>query len=611
MVAPDQPLEPFPLPQFQAFCRAVRIQTKDFGLVKMEMLGTQTYILDEMCAALDRGVSVFYILKARQLGTTTFFLLLDLFWCFKHSGLLASFIAHTDQAKANFRNVIKLMMTQLPKSHKVKWDQENRDMIVLKNASVMQYLVAGTKEKIKGGLGRSSANNYIHATEVAFWGSPDDLNELAATMSTHYPHRMWIEETTANGFNFWQERWAAAKDDPTICCIFVGWWRHDHYSFDDAHPHFPIYMPKGHASPLTRLELRRVNEVKKRYGVEINRNQLAWYRWKLNAENGAGGDQVKMDEMFPFLEEDAFVSTGAQFFSSQHITEASRAAARTKLMPFRYQMGDHWSETRVENIKQVRNAELKIWEEADAAGHYVIGCDPAYGSGPDADRTVINVSRCYADRLVQVAEFCSPVVSTYQCAWALCHLAGYYRNVSVNLEINGPGEAVFNEIKQLRRDTSQMYDKNPGGATSYDLRYVLSMMRYYLYSRVDSLSQTPALHSRTTHSTKFSWMSALKDSFELHRYDVKSLGLLEEMRTIVIKGGTIEAEAGKNDDRVMAAALAHEMWRKQVRPRLEAIGLTWKWAQDDAAGRGPSQAERMALNYLERSGIGVPGGRPH
>jgi len=170
---------PFPKARFLAFLSRLKIQTKDFGMVAMQPLGTQTYVLDEMCAAIEAGVTTFLILKARQLGMTTFFIALDLFWAMDHPGLLGSFVTHTDQAKANFRNMIKIFFAHLPKSHRIRWDQENRDMIVLKNGSLLQYLVAGTKEKVKGGLGRSSANNYIHATEVAFWGSPDDLNELA------------------------------------------------------------------------------------------------------------------------------------------------------------------------------------------------------------------------------------------------------------------------------------------------------------------------------------------------------------------------------------------------------------------------------------------------
>jgi hypothetical protein len=597
---PPEKVAPFPRDRFLDFCAKLRIQTKDYGMVPMQLLGTQTFVLDQICAATDRGVTTFLILKARQLGMTTFFIALDLFWAFEHDGLLGAFVTHTDQAKALFRNTIKIFFTGLPKTHKIKWDAENRDMIVLKNGSLLQYLVAGIKEKVKGGLGRSSANNFIHATEVAFWGSPDDLNELSATMSTHYPHRLKIEETTANGFNFWEERWREGKDDPTICCIFVGWWRHDDYAFHDEDERFTMFMSRGHQSPLTMLERRRVNEVYKRHGITVNHNQIAWYRWKLDTENG--GDQNKMDEMFPWLEDDAFVATGTQFFSSLHLTEAAKNARNVKFMPFKYQMGDTWRDTAVIAMRNPRS-ELKVWEEADASGHYAIGCDPAYGSGEEADRSVINVCRCYADRLVQVAEFVTPLISTYQCAWALCHLAGYYRNCMVNLEITGPGEAVFNEMNKLRSEAAQMIDRTPDGKIEYDLRYVFTMMRHFLYSRPDSMQQSLAFQWKTTGHNKFSMLSSFKDSFELGRFKTYSLYLIDEMKTIVIDGGAVGAEPGKKDDRVVAAALAHEAWRRWLQRKLQANGITYEAAQREAEGKGPGVAEKAAINYLRAAGV--------
>jgi hypothetical protein len=603
---PGIKIAPFPRARFLAFISRLKILTKDFGLVPMRMLGTQTYVLDEICTAMERGVSVFYILKARQLGMTTFFLALDAFWAMEHPGLLGSFVTHTDQSKANFRNTFKVFYAHLPKTHRIKWNIENRDMLILKNGSVMQYLVAGIKEKVKGGLGRSSANNYIHGTEVAFWGSPDDLNELSATMSTHYPHRMKIYETTANGFNFFNEMWDQAKDDPTICRIFVGWWRHDHYTFPDDHPWFSVYMPQGHATPFHILERKRIRLVKERYGVDITRNQIAWYRWKLESE--LNGDQAKADEQFPWLEEDAFVATGAQFFTNDSLTDALKRARQQKLIPYKYMFTERWQDTIVTPTRDLKHAELKIWEESDPRGHYVIGCDPAYGSSESADRAVIHVARCFSDRLVQVAEFVSPTISTYQCAWALCHLAGYYRNVMVNLEMNGPGEAVFNEMNALKQHTRDMINHSPDGKVTHDLRQVLNMMRHYLYRRADSMQATLAYQWRSSGTNKPPMMHAFKDGFELHRFILNSMFLLDEMRTIVTDGSKIAGEGNAKDDRVIAAALAHEAWRRWVQPKLRNMGLTFERAYMEAIGAGPNMAQKIAIDYLKSQRIIVDEG---
>jgi len=467
-LVPASEVAPFPRDRLIKFLSKVRIQSKDYGLINFQLLGTQLYVLVRMEEAIARGITKFVILKARQLGMSTFFLGLDLFWAFENQGLLGAFVTHTEQSKAQFRNILKVFLANLPRGYKKDAVQENRDMVVFENGSLFQYIVAGVREKGKGGIGRSSANNFAHCTEVAFWGSADDVNELAATMSTHYQHRLEVYESTANGFNHFHEMWEAAKEDPTCCAIFVGWWLHDHYSYGDDHPFFQIYMPDGHATKLNALERKRVKDVRDQFGVDITHNQIAWYRWQLEAKQQ--GDQSKMDELYPWTEQDAFVATGSRFFTNESLTDAMKRTRSVPYMPFRYILTDRWHETGVTGGNRSRH-DLKIWEEAVHDGWYVIGCDPAYGSSDDADRSVIHVARCFADRMVQVAEFVSTSTSTYQCAWVLAHLAGYYRNCMVNLEISGPGTTVFQELNHLRTSIKEIkVSTNPEDT---DLRNVL------------------------------------------------------------------------------------------------------------------------------------------
>jgi hypothetical protein len=414
---------------------------------------------------------------------------------------------------------------------------------------------------------------------------------------------MEVYESTANGFNHWEEMYRLGLEDPTICCIFVGWWRHDHYTFADDHPYFSIYMPQGHATPLHILERKRRDQVKKQYNVEVTRNQIAWYRWQLETKNS--GDQAKMDELFPWLAEDAFVATGAKFFNNDALTMGMRRSRQQPYMPFKYALTNRWQDTQVFQTKDKR-AELKVWEEADPNGHYVAGCDPAYGSSESADRAVIHVARCFSDKLVQVAEFVSPVISTYQCAWVLAHLCGYFRNVMPLIELNGPGEAVFNQLNDLRTQTAQMAASASG---DIDLRNVFTAMRSFLYKRADSIGgQGYAREWRMSGNNKPPLLSGFKDSFELNRHVLNSLPLLEEMRHIVIDGGSIGAMSGHKDDRVIAAALAHEAWRRWVQQKLRNMGLTFERAYMESIGAGPNQAQKMAINYLKTQNITVDEG---
>ena len=601
---PKLDLAPFPRERFLKWCKGLKIQTKDFGLAPFKLLGTQLYVLDEICKGREAGISTFVILKARQLGMSTFFIALDLFWAFEYAGLSGAFATHTDQSKSLFRNIIKVFFAHLPRSHKVRYTTENRDMLILANNSMFAYLVAGVKQKEVGSLGRSGAFNFLHASEVAYWGTEEDKKELMATMSTHYLHRLQIFETTANGFNHFEEQWRSAKNSPTQAAIFVGWWRNELYSFAITHPWYRVYMPDGDDTPLTMLERRRRNAVKEQYDYLITSEQIAWYRWKLAEE--VDGDQAKMDEMFPWLEDDAFVATGAKFFTNESLTRAMRTARQRELLPYRYLLKEKFIDTAVVGCHQ-KQATLKIWEQPVPTGVYSIGCDPAYGSSDDADRSVIHVARCYADRLIQVAEFCTTEVSTYQCAWVLAHLAGYYRNVSVNLEISGPGTTVFDELNRLRIECASVpateIDKD-----KLNIADVLRAMKYYMYRKPDNPSGTLAFQWRTSSSEiKSVLLNGFKDAFELNRHQITSLYCLEEMKGVILEGGVIHGEGRKKDDRVIAAALAHEMWRRWIQPRLFSAGLTFEAVNKQDVVGAPSQVEKIAIDYLRRARILAPG----
>jgi hypothetical protein len=596
------PVAPFPRDRFLKWCARLKVMTKDFGLQAFTMLGTQRYIFDEMCKGLAEGATTFVILKSRQIGATTFFIALDVFWEMEYPGTAGAFATHTEQSREQFRNIINVFFNNLPKTHKMMRPVHNRDMLLLANGSFLAYLVAGVKQKTKGSLGRSGAYNFLHATEVAFWGSEEDLKELRATMSALNPHRLQVYETTANGPNHFQEMWEKAVSSPTQRAIFVGWWRNELYAYPKNHPYFPLYAP-GEKSPLNALERSRIRSVKKAYDFTITAEQVAWYRWKLDDE--CDGDQMKMDEMFPWMPEDAFVVTGSTFFKNETLTDATRYAREQAFVPFRYLLTKEWTETECQQVppKQAGRAELRVWEAADPNGHYAIGCDPAYGSSEDADRTVIAVHRCFADLCYQVAEFCTPNVSTYQCAWVIAHLAGYYRNAMLNLEITGPGQTVQDELDKLRQQVAKI----PATEENKNIRNCLGAMRYYFYRRVDRINGSSGMMQwKMSGENKEVLLTKFRDGLDLKRCRVRSVATLEECKKIVREGSMIHGSGRSKDDRVIANALAHEAWRQWVQPRLIAQGLTLEKAQRDAERGGPQKVEEIVMNFLRTQNIKMP-----
>lgn len=596
--APDGSVEPFPRARFLEFIRVLKIQSRDEGLTNFQLLGSQLYVLDEICAGITEGVTTFVVLKARQLGITTFMLALDLFWAFEHDGLMGAFITHDEASREQFRNQIELFLEMLPKSHRVDAQKSNSKMLVLRNGSFFRYLVAGLRAG-NNNMGRSGSANFFHSTETAFYGSPDNITAFNQSTSQNYAHRLYVYESTANGFNHYSDMWETAQSSPAQRAIFVGWWRNELFEFGSAHPLFQKYMPQGLRTPLNGVERRRVKLVKERYGFEITAGQIAWYRW--NLETNCNKDQSQADQELPWVAEDAFVATGAAFFSNESLTDQMRRATKMVCQPFIFRLTNNWYEVEIINTP-ISNCTLKIWEQPSAYGTYVMGCDPAYGSSPEADHCVISIFRCYADKLVQVAEYCSVSTSTYQCAWVIAYLGGLYGDIMLNLEITGPGLSVFQELTVLKQNLSQM----PATGEHSDWRNCLSKMREFLYHRADSLGGGLVRHWKTTFETKQQIMFRLRDMLDLSTIEIRSLAALEELRKTVITEGSIEAFGRGKDDRVMAAALANWAWEMWVRPSMKANGRTFEREQNNAVTSGERNVGRVLFEkFLKDRNIKV------
>jgi hypothetical protein len=245
-------------------------------------------------------------------------------------------------------------------------------------------------------------------------------------------------------------------------------------------------------------------------------------------------------------------------------------------------------------------ATLKVWEQPIDTAYYVIGADPAYGSSDWADRFSIQVFRVYADGMEQVAEFATSEMNTYQFAWVIAHLAGAYKNSTLNLEVNGPGQAVINEMRNLKRLASAQ-----AGGAGRNLLDVLGSMQNYIWRRNDTMGGlSNSIGFLTTSQTKERMLTYMKDYFERGLMNIKSMDLLEEMKGIVREGGFIGAPGRGKDDRVIASALAAVAYAEQVQPRLIAMRLTREISrkQEDQT---PEQIAvgRNVSDYLKRIGI--------
>lgn len=581
----------FNLKQFYAFCSQLRIETKEEGLKRMDtLLGSQTYVMDEMAKGLSEGVHFFVILKGRQLGITTISLALDLYWHFIHKGLQGTLTTDTEENRDMFRSTLAMYMDGLPKEYKIPLVAHNRNQLSLRNRSRLFYQVAGLRAK--GSLGRGKAITYLHGTETSSWGDEEGLASLLASLAETNPNRLYTFESTARGFNMFHDMYVTAKKARTQRAIFCGWWRNQYYSAAADSDIYKVYWD----GKLTPEEKEWTRDIKKLYDFEINSRQMAWWRWKLH--EGIKDDSLMYQE-FPPTEDYAFVMTGTSFFSNARCTDAIKVAKKLTPEYFRYTMGGNFTDTEVLRSTE-RLATLLVYEQPIDTAYYVIGADPAYGSSDWADRFCIQVFRVYADHLEQVAEFATPEMNTYQFAWVIAHLAGAYKNSTLNLEVNGPGQAVINELRNLRRQAASM-----GGKAGRDLMDVLGSMSNYIWRRNDTLGgPSNSIGWLTTSATKERMLSYFKDYFERGMLSVRSLELIDEMKTIIRDGGSIEASGRNKDDRVIAAALAVAAYAEQVQPRLIQNRIT-RDVSKKQEDKTPEQVamNRNVSNYLKNIGF--------
>jgi hypothetical protein len=201
----------------------------------------------------------------------------------------------------------------------------------------------------------------------------------------------------------------------------------------------------------------------------------------------------------------------------------------------------------------------------------------------------------------QVAEFATSELNTFQFAWVICYLAGAYTNSTLNLEVNGPGQAVIQEMRNLKRQATAL----PGNE-GRELTNVLSNMQHYLWRRNDSFGISNSIGWVTTHSSKERMLNYFKDYFERGMLHMYSTECIDEMKGIVRDQGTIAAMGRAKDDRVMAAALATAAFAEQVQPRLIQMRLTRekKVVQDEEAENGgQAQVGKQVGNYLRALGF--------
>jgi hypothetical protein len=606
---------------FYDFLEHVTIVSKDEGRVQLEMYDAQRYFFDEIFDGLRRDIHWFVCGKGRQLGITTACLLFDVFYAGAVPDIQAGFVVDTDSNKQKFRKILKEMITSLPPSHRLPIAKggDNREGLTLANGNMLDYLTAGTKRG-QGTLGRSRALNFVHATECRSYGDDEALESFKDSLSEIFPWRLYLWESTGYGYNLFYDLWEdAVADELSKQAIFVTWWRKRTYSYRRGTALFQRYGWKERSKDEREAE----EIVLASYGHKITDEQWAWYRHR--ADPIARAEERNDDDMHddrqeivtqehPHFPEQMYRGTGSPFIPNEYLAPALHRAQKVIFRGYHYHLGDDVSAMTVVPTKVVKFAQLKVYEPPSPIGVYIIGCDTAYGISDRGDANCIEVVRCFADKMVQVAEFNDRTIQPFQVAWVLLHLCGWYGNCRYVLELNGSGEAVWTELKTLKRmvedgrlvpprfapeDLLEPMPGPPEDTPTNDVRHTYQHVMQYLYRRSDSLGGGGYNYQmRTSIESKFTFMTQFADRFMLDEFTINSVPALEELKRMRKDGRAIEAEGKAKDDRPIALGLVTRAYIDDERKKLVANNQTYAvemQREADGAGNDSLQARYMAM----------------
>jgi hypothetical protein len=291
--------------KLRPFLESLMIQQKDARIVPFRLNWAQLELLEvvERQMATTGRVRII-VLKARQLGISTFFQALLFVLSFLTHGYRGLVVAHEIPASQNLLAMTHRYWDTYPfrQLYTLKSMSKN-DLSWVETGSAIKIATAGNKA-----LGRSSTIHYLHASEVAFWPDAEiAMLGLRQTVPNETGTVIALESTAEGVGNFFHRQWKLAEDgDSEYEPIFLPWWRHPEYLASH------INVPHDNLGALD-------SEEKILRGMGLSDDRLAWRRWAIR--NLCGNDLRKFQQEYPATPEEAFLSSGSNVFPAHSLRD--------------------------------------------------------------------------------------------------------------------------------------------------------------------------------------------------------------------------------------------------------------------------------------------------
>jgi hypothetical protein len=233
------------------------------------------------------------VLKARQLGVSTYVAARLYHRTINNPGLRTIIIGHEKRASSNLFQIVKRFHENLPDDIRPSVGTSNAEELIFDNLDSGYIVSVATSE----GTGRSTTAQLLHASEAAFW---TDLPLQMASLMQTVPDIDGTEiiiESTANGYNDFHTLWRKAESGTSeFLPVFLPWTLDPTYRRTVAD-----FEMDGKESGLAEL-------------YDLDQEQIAWRRAKINqlgsAEYFSQEYPVNPQEAFISSEFDSFIPAG-------------------------------------------------------------------------------------------------------------------------------------------------------------------------------------------------------------------------------------------------------------------------------------------------------------
>jgi hypothetical protein len=334
------------------------------------------------------------VLKARQMGMTTWTAARFFLKTITRPGTLTLQVAHTQQAAEEIFGIVHRFLALLPERLRrgpLRTGRSNVRQIVFP-AIDSQYCVVTAGDR-NAGRGLSVQN--LHCSELARWPG-DPAETLAGLRAALAPEGELILESTPDGVGgCFHELWLKAPETGMVRHFFP-WWLEARYR-----------AAAVDAATLTEEEQTLIRE--RRLALE----QIG-YRRKLRADfRGLAPQEFAEDD------ESCFLASGESIFEIDALDERLKTVS--------------------EPVERRINGDLQIWYPPVGGRKFLISVDPA-GGGSEGDYSAIEVLDLETG--MQCAEFAGHV-GGLELARVVTGLAKEYNRAWVVVERNNHGSGVL------------------------------------------------------------------------------------------------------------------------------------------------------------------------